>query len=78
MAKRTLKQKWVFERLFCHAGSLVMMETRLRNIAEADSTLVLEGDMLLEAAQLIKAVDMKSNQDLSWSWYQVRLRKETK
>ena len=69
MAKRTLKQKWVFERLFCHAGSLVMMETRLRNIATAPSTIPSESLALTMAAKLIRSVSTKRHQDKSWQQY---------
>ena len=69
MAKKTLKQKWVFERLFCHSGSLVRMETRLRNIATAPSTLASERLTLQRAATLIRSVSMKSNPHSSWQQY---------
>jgi len=56
MPKRTTKPTWAFERAFFNKGSLVGIITRLRNIAQSDSTLPDERVKLRSATILISQV----------------------
>jgi hypothetical protein len=69
---RSLKQDWSYERLFCHAGSLAGIVNRLKQIANADSTLQSERNCLLEAVGLIQMVNTKLDKELSWKHFQAR------
>ena len=64
---QSLKQKWAFERLFCHKGSLAGIVARLDQIARAPSTLGTEANDLFEAIRLIKSVDVTKDQEISWN-----------
>ena len=66
---RSLKQKWTFERLFWHAGTLAGIEIRLRQVARAHSTLPSEEQLLLEAAELVRSFSVRENKELSWEQF---------
>lgn len=68
---KSLKQQWVFERLYSHEGSLRGMAVRLRRIASAESTLKEESDHLYDAAFAIQQIDLKKNKDLSWKKFKL-------
>ena len=52
-----------------HAGSLAGACTRLQQVATAKSTLPEERDTLLQAAALVRKVNVRSNRKESWEQY---------
>ena len=69
---RTLKQKWVAERLFHHSGALARTVTTLEQIANAASTLAAERESLIRAVALIKLVNVREHQSISWGLFRNR------
>lgn len=67
--KRTLRQKWVFERLFNHAGSIASMMTTLRRIQDASSTLYHEKQALARIEDILKVLKMNRKKEDSWTQF---------
>ena len=82
MAKRTTKPTWAFERTFLNKGSLVGIRTRLRNIAQCDSTLPDEHAKLHSATVMIGQVlsnwDDPKRKDASQKRFKELERRKTK
>lgn len=68
-SNKTLKQKWAFERLYAHKGSLSGIIVRLRQIAEAKSTLPSEADTICNAISLLGLIDFSENKEQSLRIY---------
>ena len=64
--KRSLKQEWVFERLYQHKGSLSSMITNLLRLQRASSTLPYEREFLLNAERSLRLLNMERDKENSW------------
>jgi hypothetical protein len=71
---RSPKQQWHSEREFSVQGVLKACETKLRNIANLDSTILAERTQLKDIALNIQylAMDMKEADEVSWKLWQQR------
>lgn len=67
--KRTLRQKWVFERRFKHAGSIASMLTTIRHIQDASSTLYYEKQALARVEDILKVLKMDRKKEDSWTQF---------
>ena len=74
--QKSTKQLWVSERLFCHAGTLKSIVTKLESIKNAKSTLPIEFEFLGKVVNEIKKIKMSDRKIQSWNIYKERNEKD--